>query len=74
MVTHTHTTTTITLWWNCHFSLGEQQRARARQSRDIRRRSVDVRLREKCSVNAINAHCLDPVSNQFERGSIFGAV
>ena len=48
--------------------------ARALQSRDIRRRSIDVRLREKCSVNAINAHCPDPVSNQFECGSIFGAV
>ena len=44
------------------------------ESRDIRRWRVDARLREKCSVNAINAHCLDPVSNQFECGLIFGAV
>ena len=35
---------------------------------------VDMLLREKCSVNAINVHCLDPVSNQFECGLIFGAV
>ena len=44
------------------------------QSRDIRRRRVDLWLREKCSVNAINAQYLDPVSNQFECGLIFGAV
>ena len=27
--------------------------------------------RDQC---ALNAHCLDPVSNQFECGLIFGAV
>ena len=44
--------------------------ALAWQSRDIRRRNVDVQLREKCSVNA---HCPDTVSNHFECGSIFDA-
>ena len=50
--------------------------AHACESRDIRRRSVrvDILLREKCSVNAINAHCLDQVSNQFKCSSIFGEV
>ena len=44
------------------------------ESRDIRRRREDVWLHEKCGVNAMNAHCLDPVSNQFECSLIFGAV